>query len=64
MKKGLKDVFYEIKKENMLIVFNMNFDFLISLNKEKIEVGDYMVMIDVNEGNIDKIWYLIIDFMI
>ncbi|MFO7232550.1 DUF3324 domain-containing protein, partial [Enterococcus faecium] len=63
-KKGSKDVLYETKKENMSIAPNTNFDFPISLNKEKIEAGDYTVTIDANEGNTDKTWHLTTDFTI
>lgn len=63
-KKGSKDVLYETKKENMSIAPNTNFDFPISLNKEKIEAGDYTVTIDANEGNTDKPWHLTTDFTI
>ena len=63
-KKGSKDVLYETKKENMSIAPNTNFDFPISLNKEKIEAGDYTVTIDASEGNTDKTWHLTTDFTI
>ncbi|EGP5665645.1 DUF916 and DUF3324 domain-containing protein [Enterococcus faecium] len=63
-KKGSKDVLYETKKENMSIAPNTNFDFPISLNKEKIEAGDYTVTIDASEGNTDKTWHLATDFTI
>ncbi|WP_206215440.1 MULTISPECIES: DUF916 and DUF3324 domain-containing protein [unclassified Enterococcus] len=63
-KKGSKDVLYETKKENMSIAPNTNFDFPISLQKDKIAAGDYTVTIDAQEGNHHKTWHLSTDFTI
>ncbi|PEH49552.1 DUF916 and DUF3324 domain-containing protein [Enterococcus faecium] len=63
-KKGSDKVLYETENENLSIAPNTNFDFPISLEKEKIAAGDYIVTIDAKEGNTNKTWHLTTGFTI
>ncbi|EOH89031.1 hypothetical protein UAO_01763 [Enterococcus villorum ATCC 700913] len=63
-KKGSEKILYETKKNNLSIAPNTNFDFPISLEKQKIAAGDYTVTIDAKEENTNKAWHLTTDFTI
>lgn len=63
-KKGSEKILYETKKNNLSIAPNTNFDFPISLEKQKIATGDYTVTIDAKEENMNKAWHLTTDFTI
>jgi hypothetical protein len=63
-KKGSDKILYKTKKDSLSIAPNTNFDFPISLDKQKMAAGDYTVIIDSKEGNTNKYWHLTTDFTI